>query len=230
MTTSDKIAENPYQAAPSPVDPNLQYRSLNRAAVGSVVMVLLGLLSLLFWQLLILPIAGLLLGYSAYRNIKRYPDEYTGLNVARFGIAASLLLFAGTVSYHAFIFATEVPEGYDRVYFSDLRSPAGQPDRLPKKALEIQGKKIFVKGYVHPGVSGNGKVRQFVLVPDMGTCCFGGQPKATDMILVNTTPECRVQYAPRLLRMGGEFKVGDRVQKFGELKDVIYQLEADYAK
>jgi len=29
---------------------------------------------------------------------------------------------------------------------------------------------------------GQGNVRQFVLVGDLGTCCFGGQPSLTHMI------------------------------------------------
>lgn len=222
-------AENPYKASPV-VDSDLQYRSLNRAAVGSVVMVVLGLTSLIFWQLAILPIAGLLLGYSGYRSIRRYPLEYTGLNVARFGMVACVLLFCGSVGYHSYVYATEVPEGYMRVSFSELQPDYKTVLPIPKRAVELRGERIFIKGYMHPGVSGMGKVNQFVLVPDMGTCCFGGQPKLTDMILVNTTSDAKVRYGTRLLRLGGEFDLGEQMQDFGEVKNVLYRLEADYSK
>jgi hypothetical protein len=224
--TSD--VENPYQAA-EVVDTNLQYRSVNRAAVGSVVMFLLGMTGLLFWQLLILPLAGILLGYSGYRSIKRYPDEYTGLRMAQAGMALCVLLLIGGASFHAFVYATEVPEGYERVSFTELQ-PEGFMQVLPKRAVQLRGKPIFIKGYIHPGVSGMDRVNQFVLVPDMGTCCFGGQPKPTDMILVHTTPDSRLAYGTRIVRLAGTFDIGLQPQEFAGVKDVFYQLEANYSK
>lgn len=227
-TSTPEMIEKPYKAADL-LDADLQYRTVNRAAVGSIVMFLLGITGLLFWQLLILPLAGILLGYSAYRTIKRYPDEYTGLNLSRFGMVLCLLLLIGGASFHAFVYATEVPEGYERVSFSELQ-PEGFVPELPKRAFEIEGKPIFIKGYIHPGVSGMGRVSQFVLVPDMGTCCFGGQPKVTDMVLVQTTPDTRVSYSTRTVRLGGKFDVGDQMQEFAGVKNVLYRLEADYSK
>jgi len=220
--------DNPYRAS-EVFDPNLQYRSLNRAAVASVFLFLLGLTGLMFWQLLIVPLAGILLGYSAYRTILRYPDEYTGLNLARFGMVFCLLLVIGGAAFHAFVYATEVPEGYQRVSFAELQPEGFIPD-IPKRAEQLRGKAIFIKGYIHPGVAGMGKVSQFVLVPDMGTCCFGGQPKMTDMMLVHTTPDARLNYGTRMVRVAGKFDVGDQLQEYAGVKNVLYRLEADYSK
>jgi len=181
--------------------------------------------------LLILPIAGLLLGYSGYRSIKRYPDEYTGLNLARLGMALCSLLFVGAIAFHVVVYATELPSpDHIRVSFSELQPDDNSGMLISKRAVDLRGKKVFIKGYMHPGVAGMGKVDQFVLVPDMGTCCFGGQPKMTDMIMVRTTPEARAAYAPRLLRVGGEFGIGDYAQNFGEVKNVVYRLEADHTR
>jgi len=227
-TTTEKPAENPYRDV-DVVDPNLQYRTLNRAAVASVVLFMLGLTGLMFWQLLILPIAGIMLGYSALRSIQRFPDEYTGLPQARFGITACVLLLIGGIAWHTYSYATEVPEGYTRVSFSELQPEYGSP-QLPKRVAELHKKPIFIKGYMHPSVSGRNKVNQFVLVPDMGTCCFGGQPKLTDMILVHTTPDARVAYGARVIRLAGEFKVGDHLEDYGDVKGVLYRLDADYSK
>jgi hypothetical protein len=224
--TSD--VENPYQAV-QVADTNLQYRSVNRAAVSSVVLFLLGMTGLLFWQLLILPLAGILLGYSGYRSIKRYPDEYTGLRMAQAGMALCVLLLIGGASFHAFVYSTECPEGYERVSFTELQ-PEGFMQVLPKRAVQLRGKPIFIKGYIHPGVSGMDRVNQFVLVPDMGTCCFGGQPKPTDMILVHTTPDSRLAYGTRIVRLAGTFDIGLQPQEFAGVKDVFYQLEANYSK
>ena len=222
------MVEKPYKAAEA-FDANLQYRSVNRAAVCSIFMFLLGLTGLLFWQLLILPLAGILLGYSGYRSIKRYPDEYTGLRIAKVGMVLCVLLLIGGASFHAFVYATECPEGHERVSFSELQ-PEGFVPTLPKRAVELRGKPIFIKGYVHPGVSGMNRVSQFVLVPDMGTCCFGGQPKMTDMIMVHTTPDARVRYSTRLVKLAGKFDIGDQPEEFAGVKDVVYQLEAHESK
>jgi len=227
-TSTPDMVENPYKSA-EVVDANLQYRTVNRAAVASIFLFLLGLTGLLFWQLLILPLAGILLGYSAYRTIQRYPDEYTGLNLSRAGMSLCLLLLVSGAAFHAFVYATEVPEGYERVSFAELQ-PEGFVPGVPKRAVQLEGKPIFIKGYVHPGVSGMQRVSQFVLVPDMGTCCFGGQPKMTDMILVHTTPDARVSYSTRLVRLAGKFDIGDQLQEYAGVKNVLYRLEADYSK
>ena len=85
-----------------------------------------------------------------------------------------------------------MPDGYIRTGFWELQPDPDRPE-LPvsPKSLELSGKKIFIKGYMHPGVSSSGKVDRFILVPDMGTCCFGGEPKATDMIEVHIARSCQ---------------------------------------
>ena len=85
---------------------------------------------------------------------------------------------------HTYIYLTEVPEGYTRVHFYELQQEAGGPDQPTEKAFEIDGQPIFLKGYIHPS-SGSGLLKRFILVPDLGTCCFGGQPKSSDMIEVD---------------------------------------------
>lgn len=229
MSTPEVVDKPVKPAQPDVFDPNLQYRSVNRAAVASVFLFLLGLTSLMFPQLLLLPLAGILLGYSGYRTIKRYPDEYTGLNLARFGMTFCLLLLVGGASYHGIVYATEVPEGHERISFAELQPDGFIPD-VPKRAKALQGQKVFIKGYVHPGVAGMGPVNQFVLVPDMGTCCFGGQPKPTDMILVHTTPEARQSYSTRIVKLAGKFDIGDQLEDFAGVKNVLYRLDSYKAK
>ncbi len=64
---------------------------------------------------------------------------------------------------------------------SPIRPSAGQV--VPPSALALEGKKIFIKGYIYPGREKDG-IRQFLLVRDQGDCCFGGNPKITDRIQV----------------------------------------------
>jgi hypothetical protein len=208
------------------------YRSVSKAALGSLFLMLLGLTSLIFPPLLMLPALGVVLGIIATRNLRRYPEELTGRIPAVLGVVGSCLLLVGGSIMHAYVYMTEVPEGYTRISFDELQpqSSGAQPDEagLP---LELDGQRIFVKGYVHPGVSDLGRIKNFILVPDMGTCCFGGQPKLTDMIEVTILGRAGIQYSRRKQRLAGTFHVTNRLKKVaGGLTGGYYSLEADYVK
>jgi hypothetical protein len=207
------------------------YRTVSRSAIASVVVFLLGLTGLVVSVLLILPLAGFLLGYSAWRTIQRYPLEFTGSRLAAAGMVLNALLFLGGITMHTVEYVTEVPEGFERVAFSDLQPESlREANQLPPRARELNGKKIFIKGYVHPGVDGMGRVKEFVLVPDMGTCCFGGQPKLTDMILVKTDEQNKVAYRRRMVKLAGDFGIGDHLESAYGVNGVLYRLEASYSK
>ena len=77
-----------------------------------------------------------------------------------------------------------------------------------------------------------GKVRRFVLVPDMGTCCFGGQPAYTDMIEVRIVGDAdAVRYSTRKRRLAGTFRIRTQLRPVaGDLMGGYYELEADYVK
>ena len=82
-----------------------------------------------------------------------------------------------------------------------------------------------------PGVASMGKVNHFILVPDMGTCCFGGQPKPTDMIEVFVPDgKDRVAYSPRRIKLAGTFYLADVPTKSLGLNNVWYHMEIDQVK
>jgi hypothetical protein len=224
-----EIYDEPFEAEDDAYE---QYRSVSKAAVLSLVLAVLSLVGLMFPVLLVVAALGLISGLVARRNMRQYPDELTGRVTAAVGIFASLLILVGGSAMHTVIYLTEVPEGYQRITFADLQptdppSQPGQPD-LP---VELDGKRIFVKGYVHPGVSNLGEIKRFILVPDMGTCCFGGQPKLTDMIEVTIVDAPGVKYSQRKRKLGGNFRVANRIKKVaGGLSGGYYELAADYVK
>ena len=87
-----------------------------------------------------------------------------------------------------------------------------------------------MKGYVHPGVDRRRGIRQFILVPDMKTCCFGGQPKLTDMIEVTLSDPHRVNFSYTRRKLAGVLKVTPFKKTVTGLDGVYYQLDADYVK
>lgn len=215
------------------------YRTISRSAVIALILSFVSLLAFFVSWMLVLPVVALVLGVTALSTIRRYPDEYTGAGAALAAIGISTGTFLLAATWHTVDYVTEVPEGYSRVSFSELQPDMKNPNSLirnldailPKRAAELNGQPVFIKGYMHPGVATMGKVDHFILVPDMGTCCFGGQPKATDMIEVKIKPDAsRVKYSTRTVKLAGKFVVAERSSKFGELHSVVYHLEADVAK
>jgi hypothetical protein len=182
------------------------YRAVSKAAVVAVALSILGLFGVWLKSLLVMALIGLFFSLAARRNIIRYPAELTGKGLARVGIFLSCLGFFGGLSWHVYDYMTEVPEGFMRVGFFQLQpDPRKSRNPIPSFAIDLNGVEIFTKGYVHPGVSTFGDVKSFVLVPDMKTCCFGGQPKLTDMIEVTLEDPLRVQYSIKKRKLWGKF-------------------------
>jgi hypothetical protein len=207
----------------------IPYRALSRAAVVSMVLALLGAFAFLTPALVAVPLGGALFGVVALINIRRFPLELTGKTLAWIGLVTCLLLLVSATALHVYVYVTEVPEGYQPIGFSQLQPPSDRPAAIPAEALELDGKRVFVKGYVHPGVASQGDIQEFILVPDMGTCCFGGQPKVTDMITVTLRAPLRTRYNQRIRKLGGVLRVSNQVKPVaGGLNGGVYELDADY--
>jgi hypothetical protein len=219
---------------PQPEEQYLQYRSLSMSAVVTLALGILSIPAPLVahrtFGLLLIPLAGMVLGLFSVQKLRRHRNELSGMVAAKLGLALCTVLFLagtlwGTVSY-----ATEVPEGYQRISFAQLQPDPGYPQLpIPPAAIELNQQKIFIKGYVYPdGQSEN--IKQFVLVPDMGTCCFGGQPALTDMILVTLREPLRIDYSYYRRNLAGVLHVSPRKKPIENLDGVYYQLDADFAK
>ncbi len=125
--------------------------------------------------------------------------------------------------------ATEVPDGYQRVSYESLQpSPSSPGVPIPPEAYALEGKKIFIKGYVYPGREIQG-IKTFLLVRDQGDCCFGGNPKITDRVQVTLSDPLRLTYRSRMFHLAGVFHVKPTtaVNAGG---GVYYQLDADYLR
>jgi hypothetical protein len=204
------------------------YRALSKAAVVSLIVAVFSLLALATPLAVVIPLAGVLMGWRALVAIRQYPDELTGRGLAWTAIALNAALFLGGSTFHAVVYATEVPEGAQRISFRDLQPRRDAPE-LPvsPRALELDGQRVFIKGYLYPdGQQHN--IKRFILVPDMGTCCFGGQPKLTDMIQVTLRDPLRAHFAIRKRSLAGVLHVDTELKAVSGLGGVYYQLDADH--
>jgi hypothetical protein len=203
------------------------YKAVSRAAVSSCVLGVMGLLSYWFVPLLLLPLLGLIFAIIGLRNLQRYAGELTGRAIAIIGLLVCGTTLVIAPALHAYTYVTEVPEGYQRVFFSQLKSPYADADVPPESAMELDGKQVFLKGYIHPTSIASNSARQFVLVPDLGTCCFGGQPKLTHMVEVTLNGDAFARYGMRQVKLAGTLTVDNQLKPVNDLQGVFYQLKAD---
>jgi hypothetical protein len=172
----------------------------------------------------------MLVGALALWQIRRARGDLSGRGIALLGLVLSAFMLLAGSSYHAYAYVTELPPGYTRVSFLDLAKQMptlaeGKVTVAPEVA-ELDGQPIFIKGYMYP----TGKrtdISEFVLVKDTGQCCFGGQPKLTDMIVVKLDDGITVNHREQVLvGVAGKFRANAVVQS-GVLT-AIYQIDATH--
>lgn len=225
------------------VDDTMQYRALH---TGAVIGFVLSLLLLVFTiiaagnspeacvAISALNAAPLSLCLWSLGRIRREPEVYTGRPLALIGaVISAICLVAGTL-FGSYEYVTEVPEGYARVSFAGMK-----PDELeerggvvvPKHIADLDGKKIFIKGYIRPdSISVSKGIDRFLLVRDNNQCCFGdiSTIKYYDQIDVDMVGSRRVDYHQGVFRIGGILKVNPENSRPGSAKP-MFSLEADYA-
>ncbi len=224
MSTETAVKNTPQEEGFAP------YRAVSKAAVVSMILGLISILGFFSPVMLMLAVAGSALGVIGFRTISRYPNELSGKPIAVVGAILGVLVLAGGIARHSYVYATEVPEGHLRISFMELQ-PEEDNRRMPvpESALALDGKKVFVKGYIHPASDG-AKITKFILVPDLGTCCFGGQPKLTDMIEVTLEKPLQTSYNMKKRKLAGELKVDMALKPVSGLNGVYYQLKADHLR
>lgn len=220
---------------PTPVQNSVNnefaYRSVSRAAIAAVIFTVLAPAAFLSQPLVLIPVLGVGFGILALANIRRFPDELIGLSAAKISAAVSLLLLITSVSTHSYIYLTEVPDDCVRMSFSDLRPNSRTPLPYSEKALDLDGERVFVRGYVRPGAKKR-KLKDFILVGDWGTCCFGGNPKITDVVAVKIIGDQTVDYGYSVRKIVGTFRLNKstRQTKEKDIPQVYYEIEADQVR
>lgn len=179
---------------------------------------------------LIFAVFGWGLGFVGLRQIRSADGNLGGVKIAQAGIVASVLLLFGGAGLHAYWYQTEVPEGFQRLSFSSDISKKGfvVEDNEPKAHPDIaklEGQRVFLKGYMYPEGRPDG-LNAFILCRDNGQCCFGGQPKLTDMISVKMDKSLTARYSDGMVSVAGVFRLRD-MRQAGNLSPA-FELEATH--
>lgn len=217
------------------------YRPLSVGAIASVVFGLLSFLTFvaggdsLAACLLMCPIpaVGITVGLRALAQIRSMPDQMSGGRLAVAGVMLSMIGLVGGLGYSGYVYATEVPPGYSRTSFGDLR-----PDEVeqrgnlpvPRDIQELDGEKVFIKGFMRADSTPvRHNIKTFLLVRDNNQCCFGdiSSVKYFDQVLVNTTGSLSTDYSTGIYRLGGTLRIHPENVRRG-VGYPVYTLEADH--
>lgn len=183
------------------------YRAFGGVTIAAAVLALLSPLGFIDWWLLVVPVLAAVLGLVGWRDILARPDVLTGKLLAIGSMVVGGLLFAGGFWHQATVYARELPPGFERLNYAALQPGEGEPANLiPESAVKMDGRDVLLKGYMYPGKQQRG-IRQFLLVRDQGDCCFGGNPKITDRVLVQMADKQTIEYTPRLRKIAGRFSI-----------------------
>ncbi|MFH1269382.1 MAG: DUF3299 domain-containing protein [Planctomycetota bacterium] len=208
--------------------PPERYRSVSAWAVGSVICGVLSALTAFDWVVALIPMLGVFLGLGALQRIDRAPEELTGVRVAKAGMILSAVFWILGYGWLTYLFFADTPPGYHRITYALLQpDPADKTGQPPPAARELEGKRVFVKGYMNPGRQ-NAGFSQFVLVPVDDTCPYCvPNPKETEMIQVKLIHGIKGRFTSRLVGVGGEFHIRSEDD---EEKGLLYQIRADYLR
>ncbi len=207
-----------------------RYRSLCLAAVLSLVFGFMSIPALFLSGLLFMPVLGVTSAFLAFRRIRSAPDELTGRGLAWAGLLLSLTVFLAGTAIATTVYMTELPEGCRRLTFAELQpSDDASATQVPDRIVPLDGQRVFVKGYVLAD-DRSADLRKFVLVPDMKTCCFGGNPKLSDMIEVTLREPLTVKFSFMRRKLAGTFRVDTSPKRENGADGPHYRLDADYVR
>ncbi|RLT05377.1 MAG: hypothetical protein DWI21_13005 [Planctomycetota bacterium] len=180
---------------------------------------------------LVFAVFGFVLGFLAVLQIQRADGDLGGRRLASLGVAMSAVLLVGGTGLHFYWYQTEVPEGYQRISFGADISKKGfvvEEDgegRAHPDIAALEGKPLFLKGFMYPEQNPEG-ISSFILCRDNGDCCFGGQPKLTDMIKVKLADGLTARYSAHMVSVAGVFRLRD-LRKTGNLEPA-FELDATH--
>ncbi len=217
-------------ATMSPAGNEFSYRPTPPSALVALFTGLLSLLALLTPLALPLSLIGVVLSLLALRTIRAGAGELSGKAIAQFGLVLSVLSLAGGVSWHSYAYATEVPDGYQRLSFNQDISKKGfvfkdGVNSYHEDVKALDGQKVFLKGYMYPDGRIEG-IRNFIFCKDSGDCCFGGSPELTDMMEVIVAEDAQpATFTTGLVAVAGTLKLRD-LRRAGEMNPT-FEVIAD---
>lgn len=232
---SDQIPSTPEGSRPQPRYRGRRFeqasgeafRQVNAYAITSLVLGILSFLTMFSWVMILIPIAGIICGVVALQQIRWAVGEMTGRGIAIAGLSCSITLWILGSGFFVFVLFNEVPIGYTLIEWEEMQPEKGSNELIPKKLLELDGKYVYIRGFMYPGRQ-NVNIEQFILVPSPRHCQFCARDlESTEMVKVKTTGDTLAHYSSHQMGVGGILHV-DKVEAVKPLGGFPYHIEADY--
>ena len=231
--------ESTTEAAPSspapPVGDGFDYHPMPVLVPIAAVLALGSLLAFLGLIGIVIGVVAVPVAILAWWKVRSSEGFYSGGGLAKASLVLALVGLIGGSAWQRQMYLNEVPEGFRRVNFSyDIsKKPVAETPtgvEVPDDVAELEGREIFIKGYMYPQQQTE-DLRAFLLLKDTGECCFGGQPKVTDMIGVEMEGDLRADHHDLLLvSVAGTFHINHnygRPNASGDPKP-LYHLDATH--
>jgi hypothetical protein len=207
----------------SPPPPATRYRALNPLAVTCVVLGALSIVTSLHWALSIVPLAAVIVAWIAWKQIRKAPDEWIGASMVRIGAVLAVALWLFGCAFLYFARASEVPYGYERITYEMLQpDPLKPTEPIPDAAVNMQDKKVFVRGYMQSRRTMTG-IKEFVLCPAKGDCPFCiPSPAPTEKMRIILQGDLETTYTTHQIGVAGRFRIDPN-----DPSGIPYAIEAD---
>ena len=202
--------------------------------VLSPVTLVLGLVSLVVVVTafgIIIGSIGAIIGLICFLSSVRNREEIGGFRMTVTGLVLSAACVVYGSSKLVYDYSTEVPPGFERISFaSDIAKKGFKYEKgkgtwgIHPEVEQLNGEKIFLKGYMYPTRQKEG-ITEFILAKDNGQCCFGGEPKVTDMILIKLKKPLEVDFSERRVSVAGVFRTQ---HNSSEGLNQVYELTAEH--
>lgn len=95
---------------------------------------------------------------------------------------------------------------------------------FPKAVTELHGQRIEIAGYLFP-TRQTRDIREFILMRDPGTCCYGPQAQYNHFMHVRVVRGPGVHFTRDPVTVVGRFILNEKID--GDYIDGIYELEAE---
>ena len=205
-----------------------RYRAVSLWAVLSVICGAATVTMIFFdWWAAAMPVAAIYFGAKALRQIRRLPEEYTGLGLAKVGRGLGLglgILLSGWLIFGV----SEVPHGYQVLDWSDLEpDPKNPREAIPETAEKLgdpdKKTKIYVRGYIVPGRR-QVQLKEFSICRTSDQCRFAIKAnRPVDLIHIELTGDRTIDYTTHQIGLGGVFRVDHEFPN-----GTPYHIKADY--
>jgi hypothetical protein len=209
--------------------PANRYRALNPLAIASVVLGALSIVTVLHWGLAIVPMAGIIVGWVAWKQIRKAPEEWLGATLVKIGVGLCVAMWLLGYGWLIFARAGEIPYGYDPVSYTMLQPDPTKPtEPIPQTAIDMNDRKVFLRGYMQSRRTSTG-IKEFILCPTNADCPFcAPSPRPTEKVRVILQGDLETTYTAHEIAVAGRFRV-NRTDAGGIPADGIpYELDADY--